>query len=184
MTDDDQDKKIEPETPASEKAGDTEEGSTDTSTSGVDGEEGSGETEVAGPAKQSTEETSEQPKEEAGPSPETDDVAVDEPQKGKWYVVHTYSGHENKVATNLRQRIESEHLEHKIFDILVPTQDKIEIRAGKKEQVKEKIFPGYILVRMELDDNSWLAVRTTPGVTAFVGIGNKPTPISEAEVKS
>lgn len=103
--------------------------------------------------------------------------------KGKWYVVHTYSGHENRVATALKQRIESEHLEHKIFDLLVPTQDKIEIRGGKKEQVKEKIFPGYILVKMELDDASWLAVRTTQGVTSFVGIGNKPTPISDSEVR-
>lgn len=102
----------------------------------------------------------------------------------KWYVVHTYSGHENKVATNLRQKIASEHLEAFIFDILVPTQDKIEIRSGKKEAVKEKIFPGYILVKMDLTDNSWLAVRTTPGVTSFVGMGNKPTPIPASEVKS
>jgi transcription termination/antitermination protein NusG len=101
---------------------------------------------------------------------------------GRWYVVHTFAGHENKVATALRQRIEAEHLEHKIFEILVPTQDKIEIRGGKKEQVKEKIFPGYILVNMDLDDISWLAVRTTPGVTSFVGINNKPTPISDREV--
>lgn len=100
----------------------------------------------------------------------------------KWYVVHTYSGHENKVAVALKQRIESEHLENKILEVLVPTQDKIEIRSGKKTTVKEKIFPGYILVKMVLDDTSWLAVRTTQGVTAFVGIGNKPTPISEAEV--
>lgn len=103
---------------------------------------------------------------------------------GRWYVVHTYSGHENKVAAQLKQRIESEHLENKIFDILVPTQDKIEIRGGKKNTVKEKIFPGYILVKMDLDDISWLAVRTTQGVTSFVGIGNRPTPIPEHEVKS
>ncbi len=100
----------------------------------------------------------------------------------KWYVVHTYSGHENKVAATLKQRIESEHLEEKILDILVPTQDKIEIKGGKKATIKEKIFPGYILVKMVLDELSWLAVRTTQGVTSFVGIGNKPTPISNAEV--
>lgn len=115
---------------------------------------------------------------------ENDQPAADEPQKGRWYVIHTYSGHENKVSEALKQRIESEHLEAKIFDILVPTQDKIEIRGGKKGTVKEKIFPGYILVKMELDDTSWLAVRTTPGVTSFVGMGNKPTPIPDFEVKT
>ncbi len=115
--------------------------------------------------------------------PVIDDIAPSNPNE-KWYVVHTYSGHENKVAEALNQRVESEHLEHKILDILVPTQDKIEIKAGKKATVKEKIFPGYILVKMVLDDNSWLAVRTTQGVTSFVGIGNKPTPIPEAEVKT
>lgn len=100
----------------------------------------------------------------------------------RWYVVHTYSGHENKVAATLKQRIESEHLEGKIIEVLVPTQDKIEIKSGKKATIKEKIFPGYILVKMILDDISWLAVRTTQGVTSFVGTGNKPTPISDAEV--
>lgn len=102
----------------------------------------------------------------------------------KWYVVHTYSGHENKVAATLKQRIESEHLEEKILEVLVPMQDKIEIRHGKKTEVKEKIFPGYILVKMILDDISWLAVRTTQGVTGFVGVGNKPTPISDEEVST
>lgn len=100
----------------------------------------------------------------------------------RWYVVHTFAGHENKVATALRQRIEAERLENLIYDILVPTQDKIEIRGGKKETVKEKIFPGYILIKMELSDLSWLAVRTTQGVTSFIGAGNKPTPISDSEV--
>lgn len=99
-----------------------------------------------------------------------------------WYVVHTYSGHENKVCEALKQRIESMGLKEKILDILVPTQEKIEIKAGKKLNVKEKIFPGYILVKMILTDESWLAVRTTPGVTAFVGTGNKPTPLPDREV--
>lgn len=99
-----------------------------------------------------------------------------------WYVIHTYSGHEDKVAEALKQRIESMGLKGKILDILVPTQEKIEIKAGKKLNIKEKIFPGYILVKMILTDESWLAVRTTPGVTAFVGTGNKPTPLPEKEV--
>ncbi len=110
--------------------------------------------------------------------------AKDENPNAKWYVVHTYSGHENKVAVTLKQRIESEHLEGKILDVLVPMQDKIEIKGGKKVNIKEKIFPGYILVKMVLDEKSWLAVRTTQGVTSFVGMGNKPTPISEAEVQT
>lgn len=134
----------------------------------------------------SPDEVGEQPVAEGAETTLADDAlkADDISSQGRWYVVHTYAGHENKVLTNLKQRIESENLENKIFDILVPTQDKIEIRGGKKEQVKEKIFPGYILVKMILDDSSWLVVRTTQGVTSFVGMGNKPTPISETEVKS
>ena len=100
----------------------------------------------------------------------------------KWYVVHTYSGHENKVATNLKQRIETMKLTERIFDIIVPTRNVVTVKHGKKEEQKEKIFPGYILIKMVLDDDTWLAVRTTQGVTAFVGAGNKPTPISEKEV--
>lgn len=103
-------------------------------------------------------------------------------ENGRWYVVHTYSGHENKVAANLKQRIETQKLTHKIFDIVVPTRNVVKVSHGKKEEIKEKIFPGYILVKMILDDDSWLAVRTTQGVTAFVGAGNKPTPISDREV--
>lgn len=102
----------------------------------------------------------------------------------KWYVVHTYSGHENKVATNLKQRIETQNLSHKIFDIVVPTRNIVKVAHGKKEEIKEKIFPGYILVKMILDDDTWLAVRTTAGVTAFVGARNKPTPISDREVEA
>lgn len=104
--------------------------------------------------------------------------------KAKWYIVHTYSGHENKVAKSLRQRVESMGFETRIFDIIVPVRDTIKVSQGKKENVKEKIFPGYVLVKMILDDESWLLVRTTQGVTAFIGAGNKPTPISEKEVEA
>ncbi|MBP9814021.1 transcription termination/antitermination factor NusG [Candidatus Woesebacteria bacterium] len=116
------------------------------------------------------------------------DPIVDKPvidsSAGRWYVVHTYSGHENKVAANLRQRVETQKLTLKIFDIVVPTRNVVKVSHGKKEEIKEKIFPGYILVKMILADDSWLAVRTTQGVTAFVGAGNKPTPISDREVEA
>lgn len=102
----------------------------------------------------------------------------------KWYVVHTYSGHENKVAETLRQRVKSMKMEGKIHELLVPTQERIKIQRGQKVKVKEKIFPGYLLVKAVLEEDSWLAIRTTPGITGFVGIGNKPTPISAAEVKT
>jgi len=113
------------------------------------------------------------------PSPET---ATAEPKKGQWYVIHTYSGHENKAAEALQQRVAAMNLGEKIFEVIVPTRNIVVVRHGKKEETKEKIFPGYILVRMTLDDESWLAVRTTPGVTAFVGAGTKPMPISGKEV--
>src|SRR5882672_4773946 len=102
----------------------------------------------------------------------------------KWYIVHTYSGHENKVSKALRQRAETMGFDDKIFDIIVPTREVTKVAQGKKSQVQEKIFPGYILVRMILTDESWLLVRTTPGVTAFIGAGNKPTPIYEKEVEA
>jgi len=105
-------------------------------------------------------------------------------KNGRWYIVHTYSGHENKVATTLKQRVESMGLQDKIIDVLVPTRETIKVRGGKKEKIKEKIFPGYILVQMVLDDEAWIAVRTTPGVTTFVGAENKPTPIRDEEVEA
>lgn len=114
--------------------------------------------------------------------PVVDETTRVAPANAKWYVVHTYSGHENKVSANLKQRIETMKLQDKIFDIVVPTRNVVTVKHGKKEEQKEKIFPGYILVKMLLADDSWLAVRTTQGVTAFVGVGNKPTPISESEV--
>lgn len=108
---------------------------------------------------------------------------TDDP-RAHWYVVHTTSGHEARVAESLRQRIETMGLTDKVFEVLIPTQDRVVIRSGRKVTVKEKIFPGYILVKMILDEDAWLAVRTTQGVTGFVGAGNKPTPLSEAEVSN
>lgn len=102
--------------------------------------------------------------------------------KAKWYVVHTSSGHEVRVMETLRQRVETMNLQGNIFEMLVPTQDRVVIRSGKKVNVKEKIFPGYLLIKMILDDATWLAIRTTVGITGFVGTGDKPTPISDQEV--
>lgn len=109
---------------------------------------------------------------------------IDQNEQAKWYIIHTYSGHENKVSHSLKQRVETMGFEKHIFDIIVPTRDTIRVSQGKKENVKEKIFPGYVLVRMILNDETWLLVRTTPGVTAFIGASNKPTPISEKEVEA
>lgn len=99
-----------------------------------------------------------------------------------WYVVHTTSGHEVRIAETLRQRVETMSLTDKIYELLVPTQDRVIIRSGKKATIKEKIFPGYLLVKMVMDDPTWLAVRTTPGITGFVGAGKTPTPLSNQEV--
>lgn len=104
-------------------------------------------------------------------------------QGRRWYVIHTYSGYEENVARSLRQRIESMDMEDRIFDILIPTETKIKIKNGKRKVVREKIFPGYILVNMIVTDDSWYVVRNTPSVTGFVGSGTTPTPISETEVK-
>ncbi len=102
---------------------------------------------------------------------------------GGWYVVHSYSGYENKVKANLGTRIKSMHMEDSIFDIVIPMEDVVEIKAGRKVTVPRKQFPGYILVRMYMDDDSWGVVRNTPGVTGFVGSGTKPTPLSRREVE-
>lgn len=104
-------------------------------------------------------------------------------QGRRWYVLHTYSGYEDNVARNLRQRIESMDMQDKIFTVLVPTEKKIKIKNGKRRIVTEKIFPGYVLVEMIVTDDSWYVVRNTPNVTGFVGSGTTPTPISETEVK-
>ena len=104
-------------------------------------------------------------------------------QGRRWYVLHTYSGYEENVANNLKQRIESMDMEDKIFNILVPIEKKIKIKNGKRKVVEEKIFPGYVLVEMIVNDDSWYVVRNTPNVTGFIGTGTTPTPISEKEVK-
>jgi len=100
-----------------------------------------------------------------------------------WYVLHTYSGYEEAVTRNLRQRIESMGMEDKIFNVLVPTEKKIKIKAGKRKVVEEKIYPGYVLVEMVVTDDSWYVVRNTPRVTGFVGSGTTPTPVSPEEIK-
>jgi len=101
---------------------------------------------------------------------------------GDWYVVHTYAGYENKIKANLASRIQSMNMEDKIYDVVVPTEEVMELKSGKMQAVHKKVFPGYILVRMELDDDSWYVVRNTPGVTGFVGSGAKPTPLDPGEV--
>lgn len=105
-------------------------------------------------------------------------------QGRRWYVLHTYSGYEENVARNLKQRIETMEMQDRIFNVLVPTEKKIKIKNGKRKIVTEKIFPGYVLVEMEVTDDSWYVVRNTPNVTGFVGSGTTPTPIDEAEIKS
>jgi transcriptional antiterminator NusG len=99
-----------------------------------------------------------------------------------WYVVHCYSGYENKVRHNLEQRIESMGMKDKIFDVVVPTEEEIEVKEGKRRTVERRVFPGYILVNMIMTEESWYVVRNTPGVTGFVGMGNTPTPLRTEEV--
>jgi transcriptional antiterminator NusG len=102
----------------------------------------------------------------------------------RWYTIHTYAGYENAVERNLKQRIESLDMKNKIFDVIVPTEKKIHVKGGKRVVEEEKIYPGYILVRMIVDDDSWFVVRNTPRVTGFVGAGNTPVPMEESEVAS
>ena len=99
---------------------------------------------------------------------------------GSWYVVHTYAGYENKVKSNLESRIASMNMEDRIFEVVIPMEDVVELKNGKRQVVSRKVFPGYLMVRMDLDDDSWYVVRNTPGVTGFVGLGARPTPLSQA----
>ncbi|MDH3190487.1 MAG: transcription termination/antitermination protein NusG [Acidimicrobiia bacterium] len=124
-------------------------------------------------------EPSEEPVEPAAPK-----VVSPYDLPGDWYVIHSYSGYENKVKVNLETRINSMHMEDRIFEVHIPMEDVVEFKNGKKTTVNKKVFPGYILVRMTLDDDSWYAVRNTPGVTGFVaGNAQKPTPLSRREVE-
>ncbi len=104
-------------------------------------------------------------------------------QPGRWFVVHTYAGYENKVKSNLHSRAVSMNMEDRIYEVVIPMEDVIEFKNGKKVVVQKKVFPGYLLCRCELDDDSWSVIRNTPGVTGFVGPGTKPTPLSRREVE-
>jgi transcriptional antiterminator NusG len=122
----------------------------------------------------------------AAPEPAEDEPVADDPFKGpgEWYVVHTYAGYENKVKTNLESRIHTMQMEDKIFRVHIPMEDVMEIKSGKRQVVQKKVFPGYLLVKMWYDNDSWYVVRNTPGVTGFVsaGTGSKPTPLSKREI--
>lgn len=110
-------------------------------------------------------------------------MAKQEMEQGRnWYAIHTYSGYENAVARNLKQRIESLGMEDKIFNVLVPTEKKVKVKAGKRVTVEEKIYPGYVLVDMMVTDDSWYVVRNTPRVTGFIGAGTVPVPLDKSEV--
>jgi transcriptional antiterminator NusG len=136
-------------------------------------EEAKAETQVADTQ---TEETAEQVETETGVSEPQDDRA--------WYVIHCYSGYENKVKHNLEQRIETMQMQDQIFQVVVPTEDEMEVRDGKRRVVERRVFPGYILVQMILNNDSWYVVRNTPGATGFVGMGNVPTPLRPEEVQA
>lgn len=113
---------------------------------------------------------------EAGVAPQT--------PEGRWYVLHTYSGYENKVKKSIENRVDAMDLVDRVFEIVVPTQEEIEIRAGQRHTVQRKVFPGYVLVRMLMDEDTWYALRNTPGVTGFINIDNKPVPLDEEKAQS
>ena len=125
----------------------------------------------------------------ARPSEPIEDATAEEPaaaesneNEPQWYVAHCYSGYENKVKKNLEHRIESMGMANRIHEVIVPTEEQVELRDGQRRVVERRIYPGYVLVKMILDEESWYVVRNTPGVTGFVGIGNKPTPLRQEEV--
>jgi transcriptional antiterminator NusG len=105
-----------------------------------------------------------------------------DPAEPQWYVIHCYSGQENKVHQSIMQRAQTMNMQDKIFDVVVPTEEEIEIKDGKRRKVERRVFPGYLLIKMIMDEDSWYVVRNTPGVTGFVGMGNEPTPLRPEEV--
>jgi transcription termination/antitermination protein NusG len=149
---------------------------------------------VEEPASETVVEEEPEPVEPAAEEPAAEEPAAEEPVvvssdpfsgSGDWYVIHTYAGYENKVKTNLESRINTMQMQEKIFDVVIPMEDVMEIKGGRKQVVQKKVFPGYLLVKMVYDDDSWYVVRNTPGVTGFVssGTGQKPTPLSRREVE-
>jgi transcriptional antiterminator NusG len=143
------------------------------------GAEAADENQVAEAAAPPADETAESAEEEVGAARET---ILEEEDGRHWYVVHCYSGYENKVRHNLEQRIETMGMKDRIFDVVVPTEEEIEVKNGKRKTVERRVFPGYILVQMIMTEESWYVVRNTPGVTGFVGMGNEPTPLRPEEV--
>ena len=119
---------------------------------------------------------------------QTTSNTVEEEQSGsderRWYAIHTYSGYENKVKSHLEARIASMDMRNKIFRVIVPMEEEVEIKQGQRRTVQRKVFPGYVLVEMIMSDEAWYVVRNTPGVTSFVGSGNRPVPLQESEIKS
>lgn len=131
-------------------------------------------------------ETAQEPEQAPAQEATTEASAEKQPDDGRaWYAVHTYSGYENKVKTNLEKRIASMNMQHKIFQVIVPTEEEIEIKEGHRRRTQKRVFPGYVLVQMIMDEESWFVVRNTPGVTGFVSSGSesKPTPLRQEEVE-
>jgi transcriptional antiterminator NusG len=125
----------------------------------------------------------------SGDDGDEDEPPVERPpspydRPGRWYVVHTYAGYENKVKSNLESRMSSMNMEDRIYEVVIPMEEVIEVKNGKRVPVQRKVFPGYLLCRCELDDDSWSVIRQTPGVTSFVGPGTKPTPLPRGEVEA
>ena len=177
------------ETPAAEAPAETATDEAETPEAEAPAETATDEADVPEAA---SEEAAEEPAPETSSDDEKDEGAEAEAyelehvppaeRSGDYYVIHTYAGYENRVKTNLSSRISSMNVEDRIFEVVIPMEDVMEIKQGKKQVVQKKVFPGYLLVRMYLDDDSWYVVRNTPGVTGFVGSGAKPTPLSDREI--